>query len=353
MSQRILYFSLLVLVSACIVGGKKSDNLPKSLGSNHEIVVVVDSIVWKGAVGEALRNIFSETLLTPQTERLFKLLKIQPDQLNHVLKRHHSLIFMTTLEQKNRANLTLKEWLSPEHIKDIQSNGQYIFQKYNLYARDQIGIFLAAENAKTLNQYLLDYGEHLRIIFNQRELKRWQSGLYKSQEQKLLGQNLHERHDYKLRIPNGYKLVKDEKNAVVGFTWLRQSEAEYDKHILLAYKSYEDIQETAQTAILAWRDELAQTHLFGDPDDPNSFIITETLEPPTFQNLNFHKHYAVLMRGLWRTNNYSAGGPFVSYFIVDENRGRLYYLEGFIQAPGLKKRNLLREVEAIILSFDP
>ena len=214
-------------------------------------------------------------------------------------------------------------------------------------------MFLAAKDAKILTQYLLDYGKNLQVIFSQRELRRWQSSLYSNQEQKLLAEKLHERHNYSFKIPNGYKLVKDEKKALEGFTWLRQSEAEYDKHIFLAYKSYTDTKETTPAAIVDWRNELAETHLFGDPNNSESFVVTETLEPPIFQNLTFRKRYAVLVRGLWRTNNYGAGGPFVSYFVVDDKQGRLYYLEGFIRAPGIKKRNFLREVEAIILSFEP
>lgn len=353
MLRQVVVLSLIFLVSACLVDDKKSKNLPRSLGSNHEIIVIVDSVVWKSAVGKTLRNIFSQTLVTPQAEPLFQLLNIQPDKFNHVLKRHHSLVFMTTLNYKNKANRALRKWFSPENIKAIESDSQYIFPRYNLYARPQIGLFLAAKNIKTLDRYLLNHGKDLQIIFSQRELKRLQSGLYGSQDQNILAQKLKEQHNYTVKIPNGYELVKSEKKSKRGFTWLRQSEAEYDKHLILAYKPYTNTEETTQAAILAWRNTLGQKHLFGDPDNPESFVVTETLEPPTFQNLNFRKQYAILIRGLWRTNNRGAGGPFVSYFIIDQNQGRLYYLEGFIRAPGLKKRNFLREVEAILMSFEP
>ncbi len=59
------------------------------------------------------------------------------------------------------------------------------------------------------------------------------------------------------------------------------------------------------------------------------------------------------VRGLWRTNNYSMGGPFLGYAIVDEVQGNLYYIEGFTYAPGKNKREIMRELEAVLWSFKP
>jgi hypothetical protein len=45
------------------------------------------------------------------------------------------------------------------------------------------------------------------------------------------------------------------------------------------------------------------------------------------------------------------GGGFLSYTFVDEELGRLYYIEGFIYCPGKKKRAYIREIEAILKTF--
>ena len=142
MSKQSIYLGLMVLVSACLVDDERSKNLPKSLGSNHEIVVVVDSVVWKSSAGKALRNIFGETLITPQAERLFQLLKIQPDELNHVLKRHHSLIFMTTLDRKNKANRAVQEWFSSRKYNCDSKRQPICFPKTQLIRpRPSRGVF--------------------------------------------------------------------------------------------------------------------------------------------------------------------------------------------------------------------
>jgi hypothetical protein len=57
------------------------------------------------------------------------------------------------------------------------------------------------------------------------------------------------------------------------------------------------------------------------------------------------------MRGLWRTNNLTMGGPFLSYALVDEAEGMLYYIEGFTFSPSRNQREIMRELETILHTF--
>ena len=47
------------------------------------------------------------------------------------------------------------------------------------------------------------------------------------------------------------------------------------------------------------------------------------------------------------------GGPFISYTVVDQKQGMLYYLEGFAYAPAREQREILRELETILHTFRP
>jgi Domain of unknown function (DUF4837) len=57
------------------------------------------------------------------------------------------------------------------------------------------------------------------------------------------------------------------------------------------------------------------------------------------------------MRGLWKTNTSTMGGPFVSYALVDEAAGQFYYIEGFLYSPGKEQRPMMRELETILYTF--
>ena len=56
---------------------------------------------------------------------------------------------------------------------------------------------------------------------------------------------------------------------------------------------------------------------------------------------------------IWKTNNISMGGPFVSYVLVDESLNRMYYFEGFLYSPGVDQRELIRELDIILRTFKP
>ena len=57
------------------------------------------------------------------------------------------------------------------------------------------------------------------------------------------------------------------------------------------------------------------------------------------------------LKGVWKTNNLSVGGTFVSYTFVDEETNRLYYVEGFVIHPNEDHRELIREMESLITTF--
>ena len=81
-------------------------------------------------------------------------------------------------------------------------------------------------------------------------------------------------------------------------------------------------------------------------------MITENkYMQPVFRNINFRDKYTVEMRGAWKTNNFSVGGTFVSYTFVDEQKGKLYYIEGFVIFPNEDHRELIREMESLLTTF--
>ncbi len=56
------------------------------------------------------------------------------------------------------------------------------------------------------------------------------------------------------------------------------------------------------------------------------------------------------MRGVWNVEHDFMGGPFVSYTFVDPGNNQIVTIYGYVYHPNKKKRNLLRQVEAILYS---
>ncbi|MDX9729940.1 MAG: DUF4837 family protein, partial [Bacteroidales bacterium] len=54
------------------------------------------------------------------------------------------------------------------------------------------------------------------------------------------------------------------------------------------------------------------------------------------------------MRGLWTLEGGFMGGPFISYAFIDSASSRAVVVTGFVYAPREEKRELLRQVEALM-----
>lgn len=91
---------------------------------------------------------------------------------------------------------------------------------------------------------------------------------------------------------------------------------------------------------------------------PGSHMGTEYKHfPPVTRNVaalqdSIGGFYAAETRGLWKILDGEAmGGPFVSLTRLDQVNGRVVTAEAFLYASGQKKRNALRQLEAILYSL--
>ena len=74
--------------------------------------------------------------------------------------------------------------------------------------------------------------------------------------------------------------------------------------------------------------------------------------PLLFNTFQKDGNYAAELRGLWKIENDFMGGPFVNLSIIDLLKKRVICLDGFVYAPSKNKRNLLRQMEAMIYSVE-
>jgi hypothetical protein len=77
--------------------------------------------------------------------------------------------------------------------------------------------------------------------------------------------------------------------------------------------------------------------------------VVEDIEPePVFTNSRINDKFAVEIRGGWKTYNMSMGGSFLAYVVLDPEKGKLYYMEGFVYYPNEAHREPIREIETIL-----
>lgn len=317
-------------------------------GQLCEILMVIDTSLWRSPVGDTLRTVFASPYPgLPQDEPHFNLRIVNPLGLNGLLKNAKNMIFVSTLDNRGKGNRSILANFTANSIEMIKKDSSnFTFMKKDDFAKGQFVLHLFGANSEELIANLVKNRESLRNAFMKIEKDRLAAALFGS-EQKTLMAETESQFGFTFRIPSGYK-VADKKD---DFLWLRHPEREVDRNIFIAQKAYTSEQAFLGDSILAWRQQIAGKYLFGDPERPQSFITIQKVIPPTHQVITLNEQYSVETRGLWQTNNLSMGGAFISYVLVDKAAQKMIYLEGFVYAPGKDKRDYMLEMETILKTF--
>ncbi len=348
-----MYIKHLLLVSAITVilsqcSGKLDDSalLPPATGDPGEVVLVMDSIKWAGPLGQELRDIYRAPhpgLL--QDEPLFHLIHVVPDKFNRVLKNAKNLIFVHTFEGNSRSDRILEQYFTEASRTRIKSDPDlFMVTQEDLFAKDQSVLYLFQVNTDDLINHLQNHRNQLLQHFLEVEKARFSQALYKAPSVEGIENHLIDKYQCYLKVPFGYEIAVETDQVI----WLRQR-AKIDKNIFITYRDYNDESELTKAQIVNFRDRRWRRFLLGQ--DSLSYMITEPLVPVDSTAVNLDRNYAIEIRGIWKLNNNSMGGSFISYSVVDQSLGRIYYLEGFVYAPGENKRNPLRELETILWTF--
>jgi hypothetical protein len=341
----VLIFPILFFYSCDETSGTKDEMKRPAGGDADEIIVVVDSVVWEGRVGQEIRKTLASPMMgLPQDEALFNIYKVNPLKLNTVLKSAYNMIYVTTLDSRTSQSRELHAMFTDESLKRIQSDTSF-FQvtEDNKFAMGQKVLYLFANDADDLaDKIALNRGAILnvfetqaRTITKNRVLGTRSTGLEKT---------IRDGHGYGIRIPYGWDMAKD----LPDFVWIRELDRQKEKNIFIYQERYTSMD--VFNDISALRDRITELHL-KDGQKPDLYIKRQEVIPLYSKRVNFNNKFAMESRGLWAVSDNTAGGPFLSYTLVDEENQMLYYIEGYVYHAAGKKKRLMREMDAILSTF--
>lgn len=328
----------------------KDSSKPKARGSIGEIVLAIDSTKWAGPVGEELREIFEADLPGMiRSEAMFKVHRVDPRAMTRMLKLYTNLIYVTTFDDKRGGSQVINSQFSKESKEKAAADPSiYSLRMEDEYAQGQEVLYLFGNTEEELISNLRKNKDKLQNLFEVRERGRLEKAL-------LARKNSAAQHEARLNLgieimpPVSYQIAKSEKS----FIWLRQptpNQNRPDISIFFYEQDYKNEEQTFPENILKLRDSVASQHIFGDPEDPQSFMTSEKQIPPSFRNMVINDNFTVEIRGTWKTNNLSMGGTYLGYLMIDEKKGKLYYMEGFVYFPNEVHRDALREIQTILLN---
>lgn len=343
-----LIIACLLVIASC----SDRKTLEPAIGLPGKINIIINPDQWNGPMGKTLDSLFTQEMtVLPRPEPIFKIRQVDPDAVNASMRRTRNLIFVISLDDKSAQGEKLKQMVTASTLEAIRKDTSLFMSSLpDVYARGQEVLYLFGADAKTLHAKIQKNGQRLLNHFNNRERARLEKGILNASTTKPLSDRIAKEHGFRIKIPFGYKIADNQKD----FVWLRQINSADDKDVFIASKKYTSQADFKKENLIKFRDEICRKYLFEDPEQPDTYLLTEmSIEDKEVEvrDFNWAGKYATEVRGLWKTNVNTMGGPFLGYALVDEKKGILYYIEGFTYSPSKDQREIMRELEAILLSF--
>ena len=291
------------------------------------MLVVVERQQWNGLIGESIRDFFGQDMEgLPQAEPLFNFYTIPESDFSSMFQSHRN-IFMVSIK--------------PEYLRP------YIETKRDLWARPQRIVKI---NASSDTAFLRLFDEHKNTflrLYEQAERERIQRA-YRSVPDHQIRNQVVENFGFSLVIPSGFFVAKKTPD----FMWIRREPLEFSQAILIYTYDYKDTADFNPNRLMAMRNIMTQKHVPGTFDGTYMTIASDFIRPVS-QHIDFNGRFAVETRGLWEVKNDFMGGPFINYSFVDETGTKIIALDAYVFAPRDRKRDLVRQVEAILYTYEP
>ena len=328
-------YLFLALAALLMLGcGKNERLLTSATGSIYECLIVSPN-----AVKAPLCDVMEADMYgLPQMEPSFTVTHVTNAQFDDFLKSTRNILLV-----------------------DINPN-KYTFVKvlksHDVWSTPQAVIRIQAPSDELLLDYWTENGDKLREWFVQEELAR-QIRFYRASTNKDARAYLN-KQGYDLLIPEDFITVKSERLAVNGDSidvlWTCNNKGPMRKDIVVYSYPYTAQEQFSGEAIIAMRNAVLGQLVSAQVE--GSYMGTEykhfppvTRQVPALRD-SVGGFYAMETRGLWKIYNGEAmGGPFVSLTRLDQVNGRVVTAEAFLFAAGQKKRNALRQIEAILYTL--
>ena len=235
-----------------------------------------------------------------------------------------------------------------------------VLKSRNVWSQPQAMIRIQAPSDEAFLEYWQANGEAIRQWFVQEELAR-QLSFYRANTNKDARAILN-KQGYDMLIPEDFVLIKNEQLPItdgqeVSVLWCCNNKGPMRKDIVVYSYPYTAQEQFSNEAIVSMRNEVLGRIVTAQV--PGSHMGTEYKHfPPVSRSVpalrdSVGGFYAIETRGLWKMLDGEAmGGPFVSLTRLDPVNARVVTVEAFLFAAGQKKRNALRQLEAILYSFE-
>ncbi|MDE2771213.1 MAG: DUF4837 family protein [Bacteroidota bacterium] len=353
----ILLLTAAFICTGCGDGVFNNDFRPNASGVDGQITVVIDSALWRGDVGDAVRDHVGgaiETLPAIEPEFDLEAIGLTSRAAFEMVQDRKNVLFVGLIDNDaTPESQYLSTIFGADSLREMILGGSpALVARPNNWRRSQLVYYLAAGSPDDLTSSIEQYSEQIRYHFNEAERARLHMNMFDIGRQRGLEQTLMDRHGFAVHGQHDFFVAID----TTQFVWLRRVLSDTWRSMFVYYEEDGNPENlTAEWIVLA-RDALTQRYIGGTA---GGWIEVDRRRPMTATEINFNDRYAIEFRGLWhmvgeengRIFPFGMGGPFVSYAFYDEPTRRLYLIDGMVFAPNYSKREFVRQMEVIAYTF--
>jgi len=319
-----------------------------AIGNDDDIIVIADSMLYFNFEAEML-HVFEKIIYTPQPENLFNLQRENIGSLRK-LQNRKNIIILGSLDSKDQTSQYLSEVLDSSVTELIKRGEEFFINKTDLWAKDQLVMFIIGNTMDELKKKILDGNEELLYSFRNSSNKRLFSKLYKpSLENKKIAAELLSDYGWSMYIQPGVELAKSD--SLNNFVWLRSGRnTPVERWVFVRWIDNASSKYLNNDSLINIRNRTTKKY-YRVTGDSVCVDISFGMSKPMVSQADFNGHYALMCQGFWTFNDKSGGGPFVSYSFLDEKTNRFYMIDASIFAPKYYKKKLIQQADVILSSF--
>ena len=326
----ILALAILIGITSCHNSFSGSSNGKSNTstvsGKQGDVLVVINNDYWNSTLGQMIRDsLKAEYPMLPQPEPYFRVSNVPHGGFNTMFQIQRNIIRVSiSPENPNKVTYRRNVWATPQCVVEVKADN------YNNAVK------LFEENAGKIRNVIEGY-ERERIIENNAA---YSSPSTEYEVQKIFGGSP--------IFPKDTKIFKQTDD----FIWLATTNTDYIKKYIILYKYpvEKGEQMMSKESLIENNLKAINTNIPGTRE--GSYMTHSKYIDPTVQYLKYKDKALAEIRGLWEVENDYMGGPFITHVLYSPDGKYMIGIEGFVFAPKHDKIQHLRDVEAIVYSFN-
>ena len=325
---------------------------PSAFGRINMLVVIADSTLWEAGASDSVAFFFEAPyIILPQPEPIFDVRYIEAEQLaaEPTWQQLRNYVVLADLSDEDSPTTQMvRQDMNDAKLQQVREEGFGTAVANNKWATGQQLVYLIGRNRQELLDGMSTVYPAVVKRLQEREDERLRVTTYFEGSNPRQRDTVQRIAGVRLEVPGGYDIVPIEADDVV---WLRREVQGASMNILATRIPYENPEQLSKAGLKEIRDRIGREYI-SSTTDGTYMRINDTDLPLFTESTRLNGSFAIEGRGIWEIENDFLAGPFVSYLINDTTDNQLVLVDGFVYAPGRKKRDLMEELVTVIRSAE-